>query len=115
MADQANSRTDQAGNTYQVRPEYAVMSKGLGLAWINKYHRDVYPHDFVVHNGRKYPVPRYYKEKLKQFDYDIQTIETKRVHKAKQHAEDNTPQRLAVQEKVHQAKVRDLRRGDHGL
>lgn len=114
-ADQANTRTDESGASWTVRPEYAVMSKGLGLAWLEKYHRDIYPHDFVIVNGRKHPVPRYYKQKLKELkptEYDHDSIEYERVKKAREHAADNTDERLKVQEIVHLAKIKDLTRID---
>lgn len=44
-------------------PEFCNMSKrpkGIGQEWFEKYHRDVFPHDYVVLNGRKIKVPKYY-------------------------------------------------------
>ena len=36
-------------------PEYNDMSRrpGIGALWLEKYQNDVYPHDFVVMNGKK--------------------------------------------------------------
>lgn len=37
-------------------------SSAIGKRWIEKYYADVYPHDYVVHNGKKLTPPRYYDE-----------------------------------------------------
>lgn len=36
----------------------------IGHRWIEKYYRDVYPHDFIVHSGKKLQPPRYYDDWL---------------------------------------------------
>ena len=43
-------------------PEFNRMSlkPGIGARWFEKYQTSVYPHDFLVHGGRKYKPPRYY-------------------------------------------------------
>lgn len=43
-------------------PEYNTMSRkpGLGRQWIDRYLSDVYPADFVIVDGRKLGVPKYY-------------------------------------------------------
>ena len=33
---------------------------GLGHDWFKKYTSDVFPHDFVIMEGRQFPVPNYY-------------------------------------------------------
>jgi hypothetical protein len=34
--------------------------EGIGHAWFQKYKKDVYPHDYVVVNGKQMKPPRYY-------------------------------------------------------
>lgn len=36
----------------------------IGKRWIEQYYRDVYPHDYVVFDGKKFPPPRYYDDWL---------------------------------------------------
>lgn len=49
-------------------PERASSSKKnpIGKSWIEKYYSDVYPHDYVVLDGKKYQPPRYYDEWLQK-------------------------------------------------
>lgn len=46
--------------------EKASMSKRvpIGLRWIQKFYRDVYPHDFVILNGKRYQPPSFYDDWL---------------------------------------------------
>lgn len=95
-------------------PEYSAMSlkPAIGALWLKLYHRDVYPHDYAVLNGQKRPVPRYYRDQLKESHYDTDTIEYNRQLRAAKYAADNTPARLADQEIVatakHNQRKRDL-------
>jgi ferredoxin-thioredoxin reductase catalytic subunit len=54
-------------------PEFALMSRrpGLGATWFEKYYTDVFPKDFVTHEGKKYPIPRYYTNKLMRRDWNL--------------------------------------------
>lgn len=47
-------------------PEKSSMSKKIpiGTRWIQQYYSDVYPHDYVVMDNKKYPPPRFYDEWL---------------------------------------------------
>ncbi|AZL82858.1 replication initiator protein [Apis mellifera associated microvirus 30] len=38
----------------------------IGTTWIQKYWQDVYPHDYVLHDGKKYKPPRFYDEWLEK-------------------------------------------------
>lgn len=62
---------EAAEDHYQGRtPEYITMSRCPGIAsdWFKKYHRDVFPQDFVVlKNGKKLPTPRYYMRQLEKY------------------------------------------------
>jgi len=49
------------------QPEFQVMSRrpGLGSGWYENFRSDLYPHDNVVINGKKMPIPRFYSEKYR--------------------------------------------------
>jgi len=96
-----------------ISPEYTTMSRrpGLGHAWFNKYKNDVYPGDFVVINGKQFKPPRYYDLLLERENPDLmEQIRTRREAYATLHEIDNTCDRLAVREKVQQAKLTRLPR-----
>lgn len=54
-------------------PEFMVCSNGIGKSWFREFFMtDVYPHASVVTaQGTKAPVPRYYKELLKEIGADL--------------------------------------------
>lgn len=56
------------GEIVRVAPEFLLCSTrpGLGMPWLDKYKGDIYPSDFVVVNGTKKPVPKYYTKKLNE-------------------------------------------------
>lgn len=99
----------------RVLPEYVQPStggrcgKGLGFDWIVRYLDDVYPHDFVVVDGRKYRPPRYYDKYLKEVNPGLLAeLKEKRVVKAEQQKADNTWARLEAKEKVKMSKFQQL-------
>jgi hypothetical protein len=60
---------DLAENHYKGKtPEFGLMSKGnavnknnaIGLSWIKKFYKDLYPSNTVVHENRKFKIPAYY-------------------------------------------------------
>lgn len=94
-----------------LKPEYSVMSKGVGRGWLEKYKRDVFPHDFVVAEGGRHRVPRYYDRVVDLEAEEADRIEYERYLAGKACAADNTDERRAVREVVHLAQVRSLKRG----
>lgn len=56
----------ETGFPWQVEPEFLVMSRrpGIGQAWYSEFGGDAFPSDFVIVEGTKRPVPRYYKKRL---------------------------------------------------
>ena len=64
---------EETGEIIQLQPEYSRMSNrpGIGNAWIKKYVSDVYPDDFVVHDGRKMKAPRYYDKFLQDTNPEL--------------------------------------------
>lgn len=113
LADANYRHVDEYGEISQLTPEYAAMSlkQGIGYEWFQRYWRDVFPHDFVVFEGKKFRPPRYYDKlltRLPGITPDI--VQQARVERARLSAVDNTDERRAVREAVHLAKVRQLSR-----
>lgn len=54
------------GEVWQVRPEFLLVSRrpGLGFRWFERFGGDLGEVDFIVVDGRKVTVPRYYLEQL---------------------------------------------------
>lgn len=99
------------GEVCQVRPEFAVMSRrpGIGSAWFERFSADAFPSDFVIVDGRKRPVPRFYKERL---DERAQLrVTAKRKAKARRHAADQTDARLLVRDEALRLRAARLKRG----
>ena len=94
-------------------PEFNKMSlkPGIGTGWYQKFKSDVYPHDYVVVNGVKVKPPKFYDRKLQKdnpFEYDQLLYD--RELSARDRAEDNVPERLAVKEQVLSARLSMLKR-----
>lgn len=95
------------------RPEYAAMSlkPGIGFSWFDRYSRDCFPHDYVIQGGVKRQIPRYYDKLLKrQKPVLLEDVQFKRETRARESFEDQTPERLEVRKKVHEARVSTLKR-----
>nr|QJB19071.1 MAG: replication initiator protein [Microvirus sp.] len=99
------------GECFSLLPEFSQPSlkPGIGADWFDRYWSDVYPSDFVVHKGRKFPPPRYYDKLLKIRDPDLyDAVKSKRTLDADSRANDNTSERLAVREQVFRSRVQRL-------
>lgn len=59
-------RRDAEGREYQLLPEFAAQSLGVGRPWLERFKSDVYPDDFVVVNGRKMKPPVFYDRYLEK-------------------------------------------------
>jgi len=94
-------------------PEYNKMSlkPGIGQTWLDKYHTDVYPSDQVIIRNRPTKPPRFYDKKYSLFKpLEFEEIQHNREIQARLNSADNTPERLAVKEKVTDAKLKLLKR-----
>ncbi len=98
------------GEIHRRKPEYVTMSRngGIGKEWLKNWKGDVYPHDYVVVNGKRCGVPRFYDSQLTE--KERKRFKATRKIKAKKRSEDNTPDRLKVREKVCEARVAALPR-----
>lgn len=99
-------RIDSAGE-YQLPPEFNRMSlkPGIGARWLEKYQLDVYPHDYVVINGKECKPPKYYDRLFsRQFPDDFEELQFEREKDGRSRYQDNTPERLAVKEIVARAR-----------
>lgn len=98
----------ETGECYSVRPEYVTMSRrpGVGAAWLDKFHGDVYPSDEVVHEGRKFRPPRFYDSRLEEAELEV--LKQRRRERAEARSEDLTPERLRVREQVAHERTRML-------
>lgn len=106
---------DADGVVHPRRPEYGCMSlkPGVGYYWFKLYGRSVFPQDFVVADGGRRQVPKYYDRLLKRsgsvvLDY----IQYGRELRARDNLVDETDERRAVREAVHKARISTLTRGD---
>ncbi|QXP07989.1 MAG: replication initiator protein [Arizlama microvirus] len=101
------------GEILERAPEYVTMSrnKGIGHKWLAKFQSDVYPDDFVVINGKKMRPPKYYDNQYEITDPNsLANLKTIRKLNGKKHQLNNTPDRLAVREKIQKYKFSQLKR-----
>lgn len=112
--DQHYKFTDlETGEVLEKKSEFNKMSlkPGIGYEWFKKYKSDVYPHDYVIINGRKVRPPKYYDLKYsKESPFEWEEIQFKREQLAKANFEDNTDDRLLVKETITKARVNMLKR-----
>jgi len=111
MAESHYQRLHPAtGEVCKVRPEFAVMSRrpGIGSGWFDKFAGDAFPSDFVVVDGRKRAVPRFYKQRLSEAEQ--RDVTARRQAKARKHAADQTDSRLMVRAEVLRLRTSRLKR-----
>lgn len=75
-------RKEPTGEIIQLVPEFQRSSNkpGLGIPWLKKNWREVFPADSVVMDGREYPPPKAYWKWLKENQVDVyETIKKKRL------------------------------------
>lgn len=94
-------------------PEYTTMSRrpGIGSAWYDKYKGDIFPGDYVIVEGRKEKVPRFYENKLDKEDPDLlESLKLERANRVS--VEESTLDRLIVKEEVQLAKNKIYKRSE---
>lgn len=92
------------------KPEYTNMSRnpGIGFGWFQKFGRDAFPSDFLIHDGVRHGVPRYYTGLFEAGGNDTTAIKGKRKRGAKRHKADQTDRRLHDREIVKLAQIKRL-------
>lgn len=104
----------ETGEVFDQLPEYCTMSRrpAIGKGWVEKYgFKEIYPDDFIVIRGSRVRVPRYYDQQLEIADPNwLSKIKGKRIIAARAHADNNTPERLHVRERVQLARAKLLTR-----
>lgn len=101
----------ETGEMWQIVPEYNAMSlkPAVGKEWFEIYRDDVYPHDYVVIDGKKYKPPAYYDKLLSEASKsDFEDIKAARKEKAKKL--DSTPENLARKEIILSGSLRKHKR-----
>jgi hypothetical protein len=105
---------DDTGEVFSMVPEFTKMSlkPGIGAGWFDKYHDDVYPHDYVVVRGLETKPPKFYDRLLERTDPEAwEALQFERDTAARLNFLDNTDERLAVKEVVKKAAITNFRRG----
>lgn len=107
-AEEHYTRVDPTtGEIHYLTPEFSRMSlkPGLGSTFYEQYKKDMHVDDAVTRRGGiKLRIPKYYMRKYGDADpvaHDLALFERSK----KSNPLDNTPERLAVREKVHKAKI----------
>lgn len=111
MARGYYSRVDAVtGEIFKMHPEFARMSlkPGIGDGWLQRFKSDVYPCDYVLQKGKKTRVPKFYDSKLPR--HELEELKLERRNRAKKHAGNNTPARLAVRKEVFRRRIEQLKR-----
>ncbi len=98
---------------WHVAPEFLTMSKkpGLGAGWFEKYKADAFPSDFLVVDGKRVPVPRFYLNRLAEDDaFQALRVQAKRKRNGLKHADNNTDRRLLTRHESQQLRAKRLHR-----
>lgn len=107
-----NMLDPETGAVYEVRPEYTTMSRrpGIGAQWYDLFGKKTHEDDFVVIDGRKARVPKFYDYLFELAAGDLDSLRESRRQRAALHMEDQTPERLAVRERCLESRIRFLTR-----
>lgn len=96
------------GEEYYVKPEYATMSlkPGIGKNWFDRWGDEVFPHDEVIHRGRRFRPPRYYDALYERKNpREHESVKSARRDRVRNSA-DYTPDRLATRARVATARAK---------
>lgn len=112
---------DQSTGKFLRTPEFARMSLGgrdakggIGRDWYRLYSGDVYPHDFVIVDGKELKPPKYYDKLFKADSPDeFEQMQMEREARGRSFMADNTPRRLKDKEEVARARQAFYKRSLH--
>ena len=112
--------SEMTGSWIRIQPEFVNMSNGIGLSWLLKFgDTDAFNQDFVILDGKKFTVPRYYLKKLKEWeeernvsltDSKLSKIKIGRSANRARRKANNTDDRLHVRQVVQEARISRLKR-----
>lgn len=103
----------ETGEVHQREKEFQKMSlrDAIGKRWYEQFKSDVFPHDYIIIDGRKAPVPGYYRQLLRRSDLaEYQKVTDKRIayiESDKRTAKEKLDERVR-REKCLQEKMREL-------
>lgn len=97
------------GQRYNVKPEFAVMSRrpGIGARYVEQYKSDFYPSGYLIVDGRKHAPPHYYLNKLSEEEKEA--LQRQRKHRSIFDPE-NTMERKQSRSAVLAARIQQLKR-----
>ena len=109
--DYYRKTVSDTGEIISLVPEFARMSlkPGIGTDWFRKFGDHAIEHGFCIVDGRKLPVPKYYRSLMSLSDLD--EFEWRRFEATKDVDFDNSSDRLRVREIVTRARFNVDQRG----
>lgn len=118
-ADHYRRPNPVTGEIVDLKPEFICMSNrpGIGKGWWDQYNTDAFPSDFLIIEGKKVPVPRYYKKQLAKENpvkHDRVTWKRKAKSFDEERRYNNTVERLEVREELQQIRADRLIRSYEG-
>lgn len=121
-AEQAYWFVDDDGVCHDRRSEFVTMSRrpGIGRGWLDRYTTDVFPRGYLIHEGKRHRVPRFY-DGLFELMIDqgpmkplgqsrIDKIRSSRIRAASKKADDSSLERRRVREIVQLERMKRLKR-----
>lgn len=102
-ADSRKYRRNDGVKEWYVRPEFSLMSRrpGIGATWFEKYGSDAFPSDFLIHDGRRRRVPKYYDRLQAEVGPTLMDdVVSERVKRARKAAASLTSARLEARELI---------------
>lgn len=104
----------RTGEDLPVEPEFIRMSlkPGIGENWWRKYGIVLKDRDFIVIDGQKYKVPRYYDKLLEREDPEaLKALKQKRILTAQENPDNQDWRRMMTKEEILQLRLDRLVRG----
>lgn len=105
----------ETGRTWDVEPEFLLMSRrpGIGSGWWDRYKSDVFPSEFIIIDGARKPVPRFYRKRYEdelrqdgasEDDIALARLRSRPAHQRRavsySHPEERTSERRKVRDEV---------------
>jgi len=104
--------TGELGEAYYAGREpprtFMSLKPAIGSTWFAKFHKDVFPSDYVIVQGKKKRTPSFYTSRLTELDQ--KEIKHQRIIKSLAHKKDQTPERLNTRRLVLESKLATLKR-----